>query len=140
MTGLDLKKFTPFAEIMDAETALLEELLERRELVEGEVVVTEGDEADGLVLVEGGSLRMTSERTSDLGDLGPGSHMGGLSLGSLGRREVTLTAAEPTTVLLLTRSAFMRLSEDAPRAATRVLEAVLRDLGAILRAGLDDLV
>lgn len=139
MKGLELKRFAPFAELDNADSELLEDLLDARDVETGEVVVTEGEEADGLVLVQRGSLKMTSVRISELRGLGAGDFMGGLSLASLGRREVTLTALAPSTVLVLSRSAFLRLSEDAPRAATRVLEAVLRDLGSNLRTGLEGL-
>ena len=139
MNAAGLKRFLPFAELDNADSELLEDLLDVRELEPGEVVVTEGDEADGLVLVQSGSLKMSSARITELRGLAAGDFMGGLSLASLGRREVTLTAAEPSTVLLLSRSAFLRLGEDAPRAATRVLEAVLRELGSNLRTGLDGL-
>jgi len=136
---IELKRFSPFAELAEADAELVEDLIEVRELETEETVVNEGDEADGLILVGAGQLRLVSERVPELPNLEPGRYMGGLSLGSLGRREVSLIAAEPSVVFLFTRSAFLRLSEDAPRAATRVLESVLRDLGASLRAGIDDL-
>jgi len=139
VSALELKRFPPFSELDAADTEILEDLLEALDMERGDVVVREGDEADGLLLVQRGSLEMTSDRISELRGLGAGECMGGLSLASLGRREVTLTASEPTTVLLLSRSAFLRLSEDAPRAATRVLEAVLRELGNSLRTGLEGL-
>ena len=140
MSPGDLKRFAPFAEFNESEGELLEELLERRLLVAGEVAFTEGDEADGLVLVESGELAIESSRAGELGRVGPGRHFGGLSLASLGRRELSLTATQPSTLLLLPRSSFLRLSEDAPRAATRLLEALLRDIGSSLRNGLDWLV
>ena len=139
MSGVELKRFALFAELDAADAGLVEDLLDVRELETGEVIVTEGEEADGLLLLKSGALAMSSARISELRGMRPGDFMGGLSLASLGRREVTLKAAEPSTVLLLTRSGFLRLSEDAPRAATRLLEAVLRDLGVHLRTGLDDL-
>lgn len=137
MSEPDLQPFAVFAELTDPDRVILLDLMERRELVAGEVVLSEGDEADGLVLVEQGLLQIANERAGELANLEPGMHLGGLSLGSLGRREVTVTATEPSSVLLLSREAFVRLSEDAPRAATRILEAVLRDLAAALRGGID---
>lgn len=137
MSEPDLQPFAVFAELTDPDRVILLDLMERRELVVGEVVLSEGDEADGLVLVEQGLLQIANERAGELANLEPGMHLGGLSLGSPGRREVTVTAAEPSSVLLLSREAFVRLSEDAPRAATRILEAVLRDLAAALRGGID---
>jgi NTE family protein len=137
VSEVDLKPFAPFAELTDADRDVLLDLVERRELSAGEVVLSEGDEADGLVLVERGLLEVKSERAGELATLEAGHHLGGLSLGSMGRREVTVTASEPSSVLLLSREAFVRLVEDAPRAATRILEAVLHELSTTLRSGLD---
>ena len=137
MSPGDLKRFAPFAELSESDGELLEELLERRELVVGEVAFSEGDEADGLVLIESGEFAIENSRAGELGRVGPGRYFGGLSLASLGRRELSLTATQRSTLLLLPRSGFLRLSEDAPRGATRLLEALLRDIGSSLRSGLD---
>jgi len=134
------KIFAPFTDLTDEELELVTSLLEERELVVGEVLQNEGDEADGLILLAEGQLTLSNSRTGELGTLAPGRHLGDTSLASLGRRELTLVAAEPSRVLLFPRSAFLRLSEDAPRAATRILEAVLRDLAATVRSGLDRLL
>ncbi len=140
MNGADLKRFAPFAELSEEELAMVSDLVEARELGMGEIVVEEGDEADGLVLVALGSLLLSSARVGELVTLPAGRHLGGTSLAALGRRELTAAAAEASRVLLFPRSAFLRLSDDAPRAATRILEAILRDLASTLRSGLDRLI
>ncbi|MCP3983006.1 MAG: cyclic nucleotide-binding domain-containing protein [bacterium] len=134
------KIFAPFSDLTEEETELVTSLLEERTLVAGEVLQNEGDEADGLVLLVEGGLTLSSSRADELAPLSPGQHVGDTSLASLGRREVTLVASEPSRVLLFSRSAFLRLSEDAPRAATRILEAILRDLASTVRGGLDQLL
>lgn len=137
MSGNSAKMFSPFSDLTEEDLELVTSLLEERELVEGEVIQNEGDEADGLLLLVEGELRLSSARAGELGCLEPGRHVGDLSLAALGRREVSLVATKPSRVLLFPRSAFLRLSEDAPRAATRILEAILRDLAATVREGLD---
>ncbi len=140
MSGGSAKIFAPFSDLTDEDLELVTSLLEERELVAEEVVQNEGDEADGLLLLAEGQLRLSNAHAGELGFLDPGRHVGDLSLAALGRREVTLVASEPSRVLLFSRSAFLRLSEDSPRAATRILEAILRDLAATLRDGLNRLL
>ncbi|MDX1650822.1 MAG: hypothetical protein R3263_13300, partial [Myxococcota bacterium] len=64
---------------------------------------------------------------------------GGLALACVGPRMVSAVAEEPTRVRVLSRTAFHRLTEDAPRAACRILEAVLADVALALRSGVDPL-
>lgn len=140
MSAESAKSFAPFSDLIDEELELVTSLLEERELVAGEVLQNEGDEADGLILLAEGMLALSNTRAGELGTLGPGRHLGDTSLAALGLRELTLVATEPSRVLLFTRSAFLRLSEDAPRAATRILEAIMRDLAATVRSGLERLL
>lgn len=140
MRAPSAKIFAPFSDLTDEELELLTSLLEERELVAGEVLQNEGDEADGLVLLAEGTLALSNRQAGDLGTIEAGRHLGDTSLAALGRRELTLVAEEPSLVLLFPRSAFLRLSEDAPRAATRILEAILRDLAATVRSGLERLL
>jgi CRP-like cAMP-binding protein len=99
----------------------------------------EGQEADGLLLVDQGSLRLESARCGDLGEAGPGASLGAVSLVVVGPREVTAVASEPTRLLRLSRTAFHRLVEDSPRAAARILETLVQDFAAAVRSGLDRL-
>lgn len=139
MSFRDLKQFTPFAELHEEELELLEELLEPRRLVRGQPLQREDGEGEGLVLVEAGCLRLETHREGVLGRLGPGSSFGGLSLAALGARSAAAVAEEDTRLQIFSRSAFHRLADDSPRAACRILEAVLREVAETLRAGLPQL-
>ena len=122
----------------DAEDrAALASLLETRRVAPGEVLFFEGDESQGLLLVANGALKLESRRAGALGQLEAGGALGGASLVSLGAREATATAVEPTALLSLDRSAFRRLVQDAPRTACRLLEAIATDLADALRPALD---
>ncbi len=140
MSGQRLKRYEILSSLGEEEKEVLEGLLEEIELEAGEPLFKEGHESEGLVLVETGALRLESERGELAGKVGPGSDLGGLSLIALGMREVTAVASEPTRVLVLSRSAFLRLADDAPRAGCRLLEAVLAETAALLRPQLDRLV
>ncbi len=139
MSADRLKRFAILSSLVEEDRAVLDELLDEIDLEAGEPLFQEGHESEGLVLVERGALRLESRRVRQAGKITVGGDLGALSLIAVGVREVTAVASEPTRVLVLSRSSFMRLSDDAPRAAARLLEAVLADTAAQLRQGLDRL-
>lgn len=137
MSEIDLKRFRLFSELTDCDREAVVELLEPTELVPGRQCFREGQEAEGLLLVESGELRLESQRSGELGCIGEGTAIGGLSLLLVGPREVSAIATSPTRVLLLSRSAFLRLSEDQPRAGLRLAQAIVTEFAGAVREGLD---
>ena len=133
MNPADLKRFPMLAELSDDDRAALLELLELQVFRKGRSIYRETAEADGLVLVSSGEVRLSSRRGAALGTLGEGSVLGGVSLLSLGPREATVKAAVDTEVLLLPRAAYRRLVDDHPRTACRLTEALAADLAGLLR-------
>jgi CRP-like cAMP-binding protein len=125
------------AELADTERDAVSGHLDAIDLAEGDLLFVEGQEADGLVVVERGSLAVASSRAGEIAVLGEGASLGALSLVAVGPREVTARATAPTRVLCLSRSSFGRLLEDAPRAACRLLERVVADVATDVRAELD---
>lgn len=140
MSAPEWKRFPLFAELAEADLELLEELVEPQPLRAGEVLCLEGSEAEGAILLGRGSLLCKSDREGDLGRLEAPQLLGGASLVMLGNRLVSLTAAEPSHVHMLSRTAFHRLQQDAPAAAARLLEGLARELGGVLRGALEALV
>lgn len=134
---VELKQFDLFDELSEDEREVVADELEAIELEAGDLLFAEGEESHGLVLVVDGALRLESRRSGALGTAQRGQALGAASLVSIGPREATATANERCRVLLLRRSAFRRLVEDAPRAACRLAEAVASDLASLVRAGLD---
>ena len=138
MSADHLKRYALLSSLAEHDREALEPLLEAIELEAGEPLFQEGHESEGLVLVASGALRLDSARAERrAGTIQAGGTVGALSLIALGARGVTAVASEPTRVLLLSRSAFRRLVDDAPRAGCRVLEAVLAETASQLRASLD---
>jgi CRP-like cAMP-binding protein len=134
---LDLKAFALLGDLAEDERELVAELLEGQDLDAGEQLFCEGQEAEGLVLVERGALELSSARAGELGQLSEGECLGAVSLVAVGPREATAVAAGETRVWVLSRESFRRLAEDAPRAACRILEGALADLAGAVREGLD---
>jgi CRP-like cAMP-binding protein len=137
VSGIDLKRFRLFSELTDSDRDAVTELLEPTELAAGRQCFREGQEAEGLVLVDSGELRLESRRSGELGSIGAGAAVGGLSLLVVGPREVTAIATVPSRVLLLSRSAFLRLSEEHPRAGLRLAQAIVAEFAGAVRQGLD---
>ena len=137
MTRERLPKLALLAELDPDERAILADLLEEHRLAPGSMLFAEGDDADSMVFVASGALKMERRSVGTVGTLGAGACLGGAALVTLGARESTCTALEPTRVLELDRSAFRRLVVDAPRAACRLLEAVAAQIAEAARAALD---
>ena len=140
MTPAALKHHALFAELSDEEREVVASLLDERKLVEGKSAFREGNESEGLVLLESGRLKLRSNRCAGVvGTLEAPEHLGAASLFTLGKREVTALADGPCTIWVLSRSALSRLVDDCPRAAFRLAEAVAAELAGLARQGLDPL-
>lgn len=133
-----LKRHVLFAEFSEEEREVVASLLEERKLVDGKSAFREGSEAEGLVLLEAGRMKLRSGRTEAIvGTLEAPDHLGAASLFVVGKREVTALADGPCTVYLLSRSSLARLAADAPRAGFRLASAVAAQLAQLARQGLD---
>jgi CRP-like cAMP-binding protein len=97
-------------------------------------VCGEGDEGEGLVFVAEGRVRVASAAGGAGADaeFGPGTTLGGLSLVAPGARRVSIETLSRSRLFLLRRSAYERLVGSAPRAACRLLEALLRESAALV--------
>jgi CRP-like cAMP-binding protein len=136
LKGSELKGFACFSDLSDEERDVFADAVNELELEAGEEIFREGDEADGLVLLVHGRLRLERRAEGLSGMIGPGAALGALSLVGAGRREVSAFADVPCRVLWLPRRAFHRVAEDSPRAAFRFIEHVLTELVAMVRPGL----
>src|SRR5215204_2707022 len=96
---------------------------ESRYVHEGEVLFTAGDATDCGYVIQEGSFRLEGGMKS-VGEVtaGPGTLLGELALIAETRRPATATAREPSTVIRISRSLFLKMLEGYPHAAL-----VLRD-------------
>lgn len=137
MSGEELKALSFCAELTEGDREALGALLEEQRLHPGRSVFREGTESDGLVWIAEGTVRLESRRRGQLDATGSGAALGALSLLVLGPREATAVCETPCRVLRLPRTSFRRLLDDHPRTACRLLEAIVAELGAMLRPELD---
>jgi CRP-like cAMP-binding protein len=119
------------------EQAALSGLLEPRRIAAGDPLFREGDEADEVLLISEGAVRLERAR-KQLGVLGPGELLGGVCLTSVGQRACDAIAENDVELLALSRSAYLQLRGDQPRAALALHEALLRELALHLRSLADE--
>jgi CRP-like cAMP-binding protein len=100
---------------------------ENRYVHSGEVLFTAGDPADAGYVVQDGSFRL-STGTLDAGasaiTVARGAILGELALLAETTRPVTAIAAEPSTVIRVPRSLFLKMLEGYPDAARRLRDHI----------------
>jgi CRP-like cAMP-binding protein len=91
---------------------------ESRYVHEGEVLFSAGDPTDCGYVIQEGSFRLVSASKS-VGEVvaGPGTLLGELALIAETKRPATATACEPSTVIRISRSLFLKMLEGYPEAA-----------------------
>ena len=129
----DLKRFSLLSELSEEDREILGEELEGLEVEAGTELYDEGEQGDGLYFVAEGEVRVESTHTGASAVFGPGSSMGAFSLVASGPRETRAAASQRSHLLVLRRSAFRRFAEAEPRAACRLLEAILRETARLGR-------
>ncbi len=139
MTADVLKGFRLLAELNDDDREALAELLDDKPLAQGRRIFSEGTEAEGLVLITSGTVRIQSKRSSVVEFFDAPVALGAFSLVSVGPRECTAIAETACEVLLLARTSFRRLVDDHPRTACRLTEGMLDEAAGLIRDGLDRL-
>jgi CRP-like cAMP-binding protein len=96
---------------------------ESRYVHQGEVLFNAGDTTDCGYVIQEGSFTLASA-SKVVGEMvaGPGTLLGELALIAETRRPATATAREPSTVIRISRSLFLKMLEGYPEAAD-----ILRD-------------
>ena len=118
--------------------------LARRELVPGEVVCSEGDNADRMWLLVRGSvsvrLRLSNQPDGlRIASLAMGTIVGELALIEIGRRSATVVADEPVTCYELQRDSYDLLFREHPKIANKLLLNLARELARRVRRTSDEL-
>ena len=134
-----LERFPLLAGLSERDRRLLSERLEWLDVETGVTLFREGEPADALLLLLDGVVRVWSERRHTDGEVGPGSALGPLSLVVEGPREATAQTRSRCRVLRLSREGFRALRANAPEAAYRLLEGVVRESALFARDALSHL-
>ena len=100
---------------------------ESRYVHSGNVLFREGEAADAGYVIQEGSFSLAPERVgrTDPVTVGPGVLLGELALVTETKRPVTATAREPSTVIRIPRSLFLKMLEGYPDAARRLRDDIV---------------
>ena len=137
---VDRLRLTPlFGGLPDDQLDRLAEMGEIVDLVPGEALIREGDEADALYVVLDGELDVTKRAgRSDIpvARVGPGSLQGEIAALEGGRRLASVTAATPAEVLRIPVGAIRQLLDAGPDVALAVIRTAvsrLRSMESLFR-------
>ncbi len=99
---------------------------ENRYVHEREALFRAGDAADAGYVVQEGSFRITRPRQDDAEPLivRPPTLLGELALITEGRRTMTVTALEPSSVIRIPRPLFLKILEGYPELAHRLRDII----------------
>src|SRR5436190_23434042 len=99
---------------------------ESRYVHQGEVLFNVGDTTDCGYVIQEGSFSLTTGSKS-VGEVvaGPGTLLGELALIAETKRPATATAREPSTVIRISRSLFLKMLEGYPEAAHIMHEQIV---------------
>ena len=89
----------------------------------GDILFSAGEPADAGFVIQEGSFSLATRQDREPTVVGPGTLLGELALFTETSRPVTATALEPSTVMRIPRSLFLKMLEGYPGAARK-----LRDL------------
>jgi CRP-like cAMP-binding protein len=99
---------------------------ESRYLHDGNVLFSQGESADAGYVVQEGLLSLQPVRgENEPVTVGPGTLLGELALLTETIRPVTATALEPSTVIRIPRTLFLKMLEGYPDAAVRLRESFI---------------
>jgi CRP/FNR family cyclic AMP-dependent transcriptional regulator len=128
-----LRSATIFADLPDDALARLEAHCVSRTYGRNQYLWYQGDDGAHLVVVASGLVKVLIGSAQGgevvLATLGPGAVIGELAVLDGSPRSASVVAAEPTTVLLLSRATVLGLLNRYPS----VLDALLRSLGNLIR-------
>lgn len=115
-----LSKMPLFARLNEREMLRIMQVSEVVSYEPGETVVQEGDRGDELFIVLSGEVRISRGETV-LNDFGPGEHFGEMALIRAVPRSATVTASEPSELIVLHRSDFFEILRKEAELAVKLL-------------------
>lgn len=115
-----------FAELPDSEVEILVKQAVVRTFRKNTIIIYAGDETDSLYIVASGRVRVFRDneqgRQITLNHHGPGAFFGELAALSDAPRAACVETTEPTTTVVIKKSAFMELLERQPQVAIKLAQ------------------
>jgi len=127
----------PFKDLSWGELNTLARYMQGYRVAPGKVLFHEGDAGDFLCVILEGRVRIVKRdshnKEKEIGAHGTGKTLGEMAMVDGERRSATCTAAELTTIAILSRARFEALTKEFPGLAVAVLVRLARILSQRLR-------
>jgi CRP/FNR family transcriptional regulator, cyclic AMP receptor protein len=120
-----LKAVPFFSKLKKRELELVARQAEEVDVPAGKVLARQGDLGDEFFVIEAGEAEVTRDGER-ITALGPGDFFGEMALLEADRRNATVTATTPMTVIAMTRSSFRGIERSMPEVHAAVQEAIER--------------
>jgi CRP-like cAMP-binding protein len=128
---LDLLHSVPlFANLDRRHLGRLGMLTEEVDVPAGKVLIRQGEHGDDLMLIVSGGVEV-KRNGETIGHLGAGDFFGEIALIAGGPRTATVTADEPTRLLVVNHRDFHALMEEFPEVAVQVLMTLAHRIRAL---------
>jgi CRP-like cAMP-binding protein len=124
-----LREFPLLEDITENDRRALGEYAREHRFDQGQEVFREGREADALLFVIEGRVRL-ERKGEEIGFIDSGDVLGALSLFTIGTRKCDAVAEEPTRVLSLSRENYLRMRADDPAISQRASRSPTRAASA----------
>jgi CRP/FNR family transcriptional regulator, cyclic AMP receptor protein len=108
-----LKNVPFFSSLSKKELAAVAQQTDELDVKEGKVLAEEGDFGHEFFVIESGTAEVT-RNGERIAELGPGDFFGEMALLDADRRNATVTATSPMTVIVMTRQSFRALDSQEP--------------------------
>jgi hypothetical protein len=127
-----LKGMDMFAGLGVSQLAAVASVVEEVDCPPGEVIIREGDIGEAMYLIVSGSVMVTKRADDgcdvDLDELPAGSYFGEMALFDLLARSATVTARQPTSLLMLHKREFAETVREYPEVALQMCKELSRRL------------
>ena len=118
-----LKRVPFFSSISKKDLATVAQQTDEVDVPAGKVLAREGDLGDEFFLIDSGTAEVTRDG-EHVADLGPGDFFGEMALLEADRRNATVTATSPMSVIVMTRTSFRSLDRAQPAIHQAVSKAI----------------
>lgn len=102
-----------------------------------DIIITEGEEGDYMMLVVEGSIEVlkqdTQHRMKHITHINPGTIVGEMAVIDGGKRFATCIASESTVLAVLTRDALVQIIDNEPKLGAKILVQLLAMMSEHLR-------
>ena len=118
-----------FASVSPNDRRIVARCADEIDLPEGRHLVDEGEFAYELFLIESGTAEVDGD--AHVADLGPGDILGEMGVMGRAKRNASVVATSPVTVIVMTAHEFRHIARDMPAVAEHIQRSIEERSGAL---------